>query len=295
MLHRDGTVKGTVRGDEGMAVELIDLHFGGVPRAVGAWLVDEEIIVDPGPESTIGRLLEALGERRPRAIALTHIHLDHAGATGALLDRWPDCEVWVHRLGAPHLVSPERLLASAARVYGELMGPLYGGLRPVPAQAIRLVGEGLRIGPFDVLETPGHAVHHVTYLHEPSGTAFTGDVAGVRVAPSPLVLAPTVAPEFDPDLWRDSIARLAERAPSRVALTHCGAFDDVQEHLASAAESVTRWSRAGRDLDHAAFTAAVMQAISTSGDRVTAASMTAASQPPFLWPGARRYWERRGP
>jgi glyoxylase-like metal-dependent hydrolase (beta-lactamase superfamily II) len=274
-------------------VELIDLQFAGVPLAIAAWLIDD-VIVDPGPESTIEHLLAGLGGRRPRAIALTHIHLDHAGATGALLARWPDCEVWVHERGASHLVSPERLLASAARVYGERLGPLYGGLRPVPAGAIRLVGEGTRIGRFEVLETPGHAVHHVTYLHAESGTAFTGDVAGVRVAPCSLVLAPTVAPEFDPDVWHDSIARLAQRAPTRLAVTHCGVFDDVEEHLAAAAESVTRWSLAGRDLGHEAFTAAVLQAISTRCESATAGAYATAIQPPFLWPGAHRYWERRG-
>jgi glyoxylase-like metal-dependent hydrolase (beta-lactamase superfamily II) len=273
--------------------ELIDLRFGGGPHAIGAWLIDE-VLVDPGPEVTVARLLEALGERRPRAIALTHIHLDHAGATGMLLERWPGCEVWVHARGAPHLIAPERLLASAARVYRERLDSLYGGLRPVPGEAIRIVGEGTSIGPFEVLETPGHASHHVTYLHTASATAFTGDVAGVRIAPAALVLAPTVAPEFDREAWCDSIARVAARRPARLALTHFGCFDDVEEHLQASTAAVVRWAQAGRDLDHEAFTAAVLRAIDEGADPVTAAQYANAIQPAVLWPGARRYWERRG-
>ena len=275
-------------------MRVIDLCQGGVARAIGAWTVDDEIIIDPGPEATVASVLEAFADGPPRVIALTHIHLDHAGATGALVERWPGCEVWVHERGAPHLLAPERLLASAERVYGDRLQSLFGGMRAVPEAAIRVVGEGDRVGSFDVLDAPGHARHHVMYLHTATGTAFTGDVAGVRVPPSRLVLAPTVAPEFDPDAWHDSIRRLGERRPTRLALTHYGAHDDVEQHLAAAVESVARWTQAGRDLAHEDFTRMMRRAIELAADDATAHSYVTAIQPEVLWPGVRRYWDRRG-
>ena len=277
-----------------MSARVIDLRPEGVERAIGAWVLDDdELIVDPGPEATVERLVDALGDWRPRAIALTHIHLDHAGATGALVERWAGCEVWVHRRGAPHVQAPERLLASAARVYGDQLPSLFGGSRPVPADAIRVVGDGERAGPFDVLDAPGHARHHVVYVHTSTGAAYTGDVAGVRVPPAPLVLAPTVAPEFDPEAWHTSIRRLAERRPTRLALTHFGAHDDVERHLAAAAESVTRWAEAGRALGHQGFTDEMHAVIEEAADADTARAYVTAIRPEVLWPGARRYWDRR--
>ena len=199
----------------------------------------------------------------------------------------------MHERGAPHLLAPERLLSSAARVYGDRLGALFGGSRSVPADAIRVVGQGDRVGPFEVIDAPGHARHHVMYLHTATGTAFTGDVAGVRVPPSPLVLAPTVAPEFDPDAWHHSIRRLSECRPTRLALTHYGAHDDVERHLAAAAESVTRWAELGRGLGHEDFTRMMHRAIEEAADGPTAEAYVTAIQPAVLWPGVRRYWDRR--
>src|SRR5260370_982841 len=126
------------------------------PGAVGE-------IVDP--------VLRALEHRPPRVLALTHIHLDHAGASGSLLRRFPDAEVWVHERGAPHLIDPAKLLESASRLYGERMGELWGELLPVPRERIKVLVGGESLGPFRVAHTPGHASHHVSYLHEPTGRA----------------------------------------------------------------------------------------------------------------------------
>jgi glyoxylase-like metal-dependent hydrolase (beta-lactamase superfamily II) len=168
---------------------LIDVRQLGRERVIGAWDLGGAI-VDPGPESRMQTLLEAVTEE-PQALVLTHIHLDHAGATGALVERFPELEVWVHARGAPHLADPSRLLASAERIYGDSMGPLWGRVVPVPERNIHALegGETIEVAgrKLAVEYTPGHASHHVVYFDDSDGTAYVGDVAGVRIPPSDLV------------------------------------------------------------------------------------------------------------
>ncbi len=168
-------------------------------------------------------LLEALGDEQPRALLLTHIHLDHAAATGALVRRWPELEVYVHERGAPHLVDPSRLLASAERLYGDQMERLWGEIVPVPEANVRSLAGGETVLGMRVAYTPGHASHHVSYLHEDSGTAFTGDVAGVRIPPSSFIVPPTPPPDIDIEAWEESIGIVEGWQPQRLALTHFGA------------------------------------------------------------------------
>ncbi|HEU0317186.1 MAG TPA: MBL fold metallo-hydrolase, partial [Solirubrobacteraceae bacterium] len=151
----------TTRGDSNPRP--IDVRHLGRDRVICAWLVDG-VVVDPGPTSALDGLLAGLGGVRPRALALTHIHLDHAGAAGTLARRWPELEVWVHARGAPHLIDPTRLLASARRLYGEDMDRLWGAFEPVPEERIRILEGGEALGPFAVAYTPGHASHHVSYF-----------------------------------------------------------------------------------------------------------------------------------
>ena len=138
---------------------------------------------------------EALGGERPKALLLTHIHFDHAGAAGALVRRWPDLEVYVHERGAPHMARPERLVASAARLYGgeEGLRETWGEVVPVPEENLKILSGGETVLGFKVAYTPGHASHHVCFFHEATGVAFVGDMAGVRIPPSGLTLAPTPA------------------------------------------------------------------------------------------------------
>ena len=205
------------------------MHLGR-PQTIGAWRVGE-VIVDPGPASCLPALLGGLDRSPPRALALTHIHLDHAGAAGSLCARYEHLEVWVHERGAPHLADPSRLLASAGRLYGDQMERLWGEVLPVPPERIRVLSggeqlpEGLRVA-----YTPGHASHHVAYLHEPSGWAFAGDVAGVRIADGP-TLAPTPPPDIDLAAWRSSIEIVAGWRPEVLAITHFGAHRDVEGQL----------------------------------------------------------------
>src|SRR3982751_2466307 len=165
-----------------MPVKMIDTLHLGRDRVIAAHEVRGELIVDPGPESCIEALLAELSGE-PRALLLTHIHLDHAGATGALVKRFPNLEVWVHAKGAPHLVDPARLLASAGPLYRERMWPLWGRVVPVPERNIRVLegGETIEVAgrTLAVEYTPGHASHHVVYFDDTDGTAYVGDVAGV--------------------------------------------------------------------------------------------------------------------
>jgi glyoxylase-like metal-dependent hydrolase (beta-lactamase superfamily II) len=242
--------------------ELIDLLHLGRPKVIGAWRVGE-VIVDPGPSSCLETLLPTLERHPPRVLALTHIHLDHAGASGSLLRRFPDTEVWVHERGAPHLIDPAKLLESASRLYGERMEELWGEVLPVPTERIRALVGGESLGAFRVAYTPGHASHHVSYLHAPTGRAFTGDVTGVRIGGGH-VLAPTPPPDIDLEAWRASLDVIEGWRPCSLATTHFGAYDDVAEHLADLRKQLEAEEAMARDLDEPAFTSLVRARVADS-------------------------------
>jgi glyoxylase-like metal-dependent hydrolase (beta-lactamase superfamily II) len=178
-------------------------------------------------------LIEQLGEEQPRALLLTHIHLDHAGASGNLVRRWPDLPVYVQERGARHLADPAKLLASAERLYGDQMERLWGEVAPVPEANLRPLSGGEEVLGFKVAYTPGHASHHVSYFHPPSGRAFVGDMAAVRIPPSDFVMPPTPPPDIDLELWEDSIDRILDWDPGSLGLTHFDAVEEPQEHLSS--------------------------------------------------------------
>jgi glyoxylase-like metal-dependent hydrolase (beta-lactamase superfamily II) len=224
-------------------------------------------------------------------LALTHIHLDHAGASGSLLRRFPEAEVWVHERGAPHLIDPSRLLESARRLYGAQMGRLWGEVLPVPADRIRVLEGGERLGPFRVGYTPGHASHHVSYLHEPSGRAFTGDVTGVRIDAGP-VLAPTPPPDIDLEAWRASLELLESWSPSSIAPTHFGAREDVAEHLASLREQLDVVARMAGELDEPAFAASIRDRVVAASSTEAAAAYEQAMPPEQSFQGLARYLRR---
>jgi glyoxylase-like metal-dependent hydrolase (beta-lactamase superfamily II) len=219
----------------------IDVKHRGLEKVIACFEVDG-ILVDPGPESCLDTLLEALGGERPRALLLTHIHFDHAGAAGALVRRWPDLDVYVHERGAPHMANPEKLVASAARLYGgeEGLRETWGEVVPVPEERMKIISGGESVLGFDVQYTPGHASHHVCYFHGESGVAFVGDMAGVRVPPSGLTLAPTPPPDIDVEAWERSLETIAAWEPQTLALTHFGTSDDPAAQLDAVRESL-RW------------------------------------------------------
>ncbi len=283
---------------------LIDVLQLGRERVIGAWDLGGTI-VDPGPESRIETLLGALSAE-PRALLLTHIHLDHAGATGALVQRFPDLDVYVHARGAPHLVDPSRLLSSAERIYGEEMEPLWGKVLPVPERNLRVLegGETVSVGgrEFDVEYTPGHASHHVVYFDRTDGTAYVGDVAGVRIPPTDFVRAPTPPPDIDVEAWQRSIDLVAARQPARLALTHFGMVDDPQPHLARMKQGLDEQAELVRALleEHGDSEAAVA-AFVAEVDRLTreavgdeiAGMFEVGSPVEQRWLGLRRYWQKQ--
>jgi glyoxylase-like metal-dependent hydrolase (beta-lactamase superfamily II) len=241
-------------------IRLIDLKFLGYPLAIAAYLLigeREAALVEVGPASTVETLLQAVEEAgvpvsNVRHLIVTHIHLDHAGALGVLMQMLPDAVCYVHPVGAPHLADPSRLIASASRLYGEMMDTLWGAVLPVPEERIRVVQDGERLQVAGrtllALSTPGHARHHHAYLDEASGLLFAGDIAGVRMPNTTYVRPPTPPPELDIEAWQVSLARLRALPIRTLALTHFGTFSDVERHLNELERRLLDWAAFTRQL-----------------------------------------------
>jgi glyoxylase-like metal-dependent hydrolase (beta-lactamase superfamily II) len=274
-------------------MRVIDVMHLGRPHVIGCWEVDGAI-VDPGPESSVGTLLEALGGEQPRAILLTHIHLDHAAATGALVRRWPELEVHVHERGAPHLVDPSRLLASAERLYGERMDELWGEIVPVPEANVHALAGGESVLGMRVAYTPGHASHHVCYLHEQSGTAFVGDIAAVRIPGVDLVVPPTPPPDIDIDAWEGSIGTVEEWRPKSLAVTHFGRIEEPDQHLGLVRERLREEAGLARELDEAGYEERHRARVAgAAASKEAEDEMIQCVPPEYQWRGLDRYWRKR--
>ena len=294
--------------------DFIDLHFRGAPRIVAAAILpgrDGLTIVDPGPTSCLPALEAGLAERGRRlrdvrTILLTHIHLDHAGATGTIVERVPGVKVYVHERGAPHMIDPGKLMSSAARLWGEdQMDRLWGPMVPVPAASVTTLagGERLEIGgtPLRVEYTPGHAKHHVSFLDEHSGVAYVGDTAGVRVSGN-YIIVPTPPPDIDIEAWNGSLDTIGRWQPVSLFITHYGEITPSKAHLESTREALKRSAevvKAGLDLPGTdesrmrAYADYVRKDIrkTLSEQEARAAELAA----PFdqLWQGLARYWSKK--
>ncbi|MBI2071909.1 MAG: MBL fold metallo-hydrolase [Gemmatimonadetes bacterium] len=297
-------------------IDLVDVRHLGNPHVIAAAVLDTGAglaIVDPGPESSLANLLAAL-EASGRSLSdvrhllLTHIHLDHAGATGAMVRRHPDLVVQVHERGAPHLADPTKLLASAERLYGADLQRLWGECVPVPAANLRPLrgGERLALGQvgLQVAYTPGHASHHVSYLHASTGTAFVGDTAGIRITGRDYLFPPTPPPDIDLELWRASLDRLAEWKADRLFLTHFGPAATVEPHLAEMRERLVEWSdrvraslsEPGDDASRAAeFVRRVGEEVRRHLPADEALRFEQGAGLKFCWYGLARYWRKRLP
>jgi glyoxylase-like metal-dependent hydrolase (beta-lactamase superfamily II) len=274
-------------------MRLIDVRHLGRERVIGCWELDR-ILIDPGPTSAMENLIEALGGERPRALLLTHIHLDHAGAAGSLVRRWPELPVYVHERGARHLADPAKLLVSAARLYGDQMERLWGEVAPVPGANLHPLSGGEEVLGFRVAYTPGHASHHVSYLHPPSGRAFVGDVAAVRIPPSDLVVPPTPPPDIDLELWEDSIERILDWEPESLGITHFGQIDEPEAHLELVRERLRELAQLARQLTAEQFERRLRDQIGARADPETAKALVQAIPPEQQWLGLDRYWTKRG-
>jgi glyoxylase-like metal-dependent hydrolase (beta-lactamase superfamily II) len=270
---------------------LIDCMHLGRDRVIGAYELDG-VIVDPGPSSCLKTLLEGL-QGEPLALLLTHIHLDHAGASGSLVRRFPNLRVYVHEVGAPHLADPAKLLESAGRLYGDDMERLWGEVLPVPTSNLVALSGGERIEGFRVAHTPGHASHHVAYLHESSGDAYVGDVAGVRIPPSAFTLAPTPPPDIDLEAWERSLETVAEWSPRRLCLTHFGRVDDTGSQLDRLREGLRANAERAHSGDRERFLAELEAEIKSETSQEVAERLRQAAPPVQLWLGLERYWRKR--
>ncbi len=278
-------------------LEPIDLHHQA-PGIVGSYLLETEdgpALFDCGPTSTIPHLKAGLADRGldltdVRHLLLSHIHLDHAGAAGVLVRQNPWLQVHVSEVGAPHLVDPSRLDASARRLYGRAFDELWGELAPIPQENVHVVGD--RVLDLDCFPTPGHAWHHVSYL-DSDGTLYAGDAAGVRLEGASFVMPPCPPPEFDLEAWESSIAEIERRVPSRLALIHYGVVGDVQEHLVSLRATLGRWSeRIEHGMDEDTFIAAARFDVEqTDPDLVDEYERAGPYWHHFR--GIERYWRKR--
>ncbi len=292
----------------------IDLNFLGVPRIIATVVIHGPggvALIDPGPSSTLPALhaaLERAGIRMTdlRAILLTHIHLDHAGATGTLVRQNPGLRVYVHEKGAPHLVAPERLIASATRLWGDEMDRLWGEVRPVPEEALFILrgGERIAVGGRDleVAYTPGHASHHVSYYCADSGVAFVGDTAGIRRTDDGFVLPPTPPPDIDLEQWRDSLARIGRWGAGTLFVTHFGAYSPVAAHLTEMADHLELTAglvkaslvREGSDEDREAwFTDELRRELRRRVNEADAHAYEVAGRFDLNWRGLARYWRKK--
>lgn len=291
----------------------VDLSFLGLRRVIGTAVLDGPsglTLVDPGPTSCLPALESRLvdhGYRLEdvRTVLLTHIHLDHAGATGTLLARVPSAIVYVHERGAPHLVDPTKLLASATRLYGVNMNRFWGEVRPVPADRQRVLsgGERLELGrrSIEVAYTPGHASHHVSFFDLTSGTAYVGDTAGVRVVEG-YVKAPTPPPDIDLEAWELSLRKIEAWRPSSLVITHFGVVQNVGDHVRQFRTALARSAALVRETLAADGTdeeriCRYVEDMRADARRVLspadAAATEAAAAFDQLWQGLARYWRKR--
>ena len=242
----------------GGGAAIVDLHHLGRPSIIGVGVLeldDGVALVDPGPEARLGALGAGLAEmghslEGVRAILLTHIHLDHATAAGAIVREAPRARVYVHAVGAPHMADPSRLLASAGRIYGDRMAELWGEFLPVPRGSLRVVDEGDAVAlggrRFEVAYVPGHAKHHVAYHEAGTGTAWVGDVGGIRIEGGP-ALPVTPPPDIDVERWKSSMERVMAWGPERIVATHFGAYGDVAAHFAELGKGLDAWAARVRE------------------------------------------------
>lgn len=239
----------------------LDLHWTGHSRSIASALLrsqDHAALIDPGPASTLSTLHQQLAQHGLNvsdlhAILLTHIHLDHAAATGALVRENPRLQVYVHSRGLAHMADPSRLLQSASRLYGNDMGSLFGEFLPVPSANLHALegGETLTLGSrqLQVLYTPGHASHHVTYFDPADSIAFVGDTTGISIEGHPFILPVTPPPDISFELWDASLDAIANLHPKRLFLTHFSFSDHPAVHISSYRELLHRW----RDISAAIF------------------------------------------
>jgi glyoxylase-like metal-dependent hydrolase (beta-lactamase superfamily II) len=299
-------------------LDYVDLNFLGRPEIIATAILHGAsgvALVDPGPATTIPQLTSALTRKGirfedVRQILVTHIHLDHSGSVGSILEKFPHIDVVVHGRGAPHLADPAKLLASAGRLYAQDMDRLWCDVKPVPATHLKAVegGETLTVVGREVKVeyTPGHASHHVSYLDTASRVAFVGDTAGIRRGSSSYVMPPTPPPDIDLEAWRASEQKILAWDPDTLFLTHFGPHHGARQHFQAMFENIDTWSRIVRRLladasvpnDEDRQKRFADEAFRDLRQRVgegEALDYTKAGGLNYSWQGLARYWRKRSP
>lgn len=295
-----------------MSADFIDLQFRGSPRVIATAILqgaDGVTLIDPGPTSCLPVLESGLRDRGltlrdVRTVLLTHIHLDHAGATGTIAERVPGVGVYVHARGAPHMIDPAKLLASATRLWGDRMDAVWGAFQPVPAANVSVLqgGERLELAgrAIRVAYTPGHAKHHVSYLDEHAGMAYVGDTAGVRVGD--YLIAPTPPPDIDIEAWQQSLNTIDAWQPVSLFLTHFGPVSPGRAHLARFRTTVATAAETSREMIAAGgsdeelsrrFTERMRQDVRKALPEHEARVAELAAPFDQLWQGLARYWQKK--
>jgi len=294
----------------------VDLEYLGHENLIATAVLETDrgiALLDPGPTTALDTLTEKLQAAgydvsQVHAVLLTHIHLDHAGATGTIVrEHAPDADVYVHERGASHMIRPARLLKSARRIYGDDMDRLWGTFDPVPEDQVRvLTGEetidlgGRTLG---TAYTPGHAQHHVSYLDGNSGTAFIGDVGGMRVAGSDHIVPVMPPPDVDLPGWATSLETILAWSPDRLFLTHFGPHEDVDRHIRVMAQRVDAFAETVRmTLDEQAqqpddelatrFAEKENARMREAADEAYWDAYERFGQPRDSWYGLARYWRK---
>jgi len=297
-------------------ISYVDLNFCGTPKAIATGVYGSDagvVLVDPGPGScidTLRAMLKAQGIRVAdiESILVTHIHLDHAGATGLLVEENPKIRVFVHERGAPHMIDPSKLINSANQLWGEEgVARLWGKVLPVPQSNLQILGERNQIvaggHTFDVRYTPGHASHHVSYFDPASGIAWVGDTAGLRFGPTVFALAPTPPPDIDLEAWRDSVKTIRAWQPETVFITHFGPHAGAAEHLDRFEAGLFEVAEMARralardepeDAQYGRFKAELEQYVRRSVSEEETRPYEYVAPLDFNWRGLVRYWRKRG-
>ncbi len=278
-------------------IEPIDLHFNGAERVIGVYVVetpDGPALFDCGPATTFERLKQAVDLSEIRHLLLSHIHLDHAGAAGHVVAEYPHIRVHVSEIGAPHVIDPSRLVASARRLYGDTLDDLYGEPVAVPQENVETIWDtaaGLKTFP-----APGHASHHVCYVTD-DGTLLAGDATGVRIVPGKHVLPHAPPPDIDLEAWERTFDEILVHQPARLALIHFGVVDgteEVAEHIARTRDYLGVWShRVCHGMTKDEFVAAARRDLGESeGERAAEYYRAAPIEQSYL--GLERYWRKKG-
>ena len=296
-------------------IDYVDVNFLGFPNIIATAVLHGPggaALIDPGPTTSLPNLETALdrgGLRMEdvRQILLTHIHLDHAGAVGTIVESHPHIDVFVHERGAPHLADPAKLLSSASRLYGQDMERLWGEILAVPRDRLRVLqgGEQLEVAgrTLQVAYTPGHASHHVSYFEPSSRIAFVGDTAGIRRGTGQYVMPASPPPDVDLELWRVSEARILAWDPDTLFLTHFGPFNGARLHFQELMDRLVQWSQAARRLvgDQALaeeererrFVAEAVQDLRRIVGVADAEQYSRAGSIAYSWQGLARYWRKK--